>query len=139
MPWKLSQYVVVTEPFVDAVDGRTERIVFGTRQAQLRLLDEGSWQRLHAGQLDRLSEATVRDLEAAEILVPAGEDELATILRRNTTAAAHHEALYPAAQARRRASGVAVHVRLTSYVRYYPTSFRIKAVAVAGVLYSRPR
>ena len=83
----LSRYCVITPPFLDEADQVFKRIAFGTRKAQRRIVDVATWDRIEQGAVDALPPDVVEDLVEAEILVPADEDELATILGRNVAAA----------------------------------------------------
>jgi uncharacterized protein len=87
MALKLSDYYVATPPFFDEKDTRSKRVVFATRSAEVRLIDDEEWQSIRAGRFDDLATETFADLVAAELLVPSGENELSTILGRNSYAA----------------------------------------------------
>ena len=86
MELKLSHYHVTSPRFVDEHDGIARRVVFATRTAEVRVLDDGSWRCVADGRCDALRPDLVEDLIAIELLVPAGQDELATMLRRNSEA-----------------------------------------------------
>jgi len=93
MQYKLSRYIVATAPVVDETDGSSKRIVFGTRTGALRVVDTGTWSRLTQGALTDLDGLNVEDFVAAKILVPAEEDELASVLRGNEEAASSLDVL----------------------------------------------
>ena len=84
---KLSRYHVVTPPLRDAETGRPFRVVYSTRTAQRAIVDEDVWRPLALGRLDGLAPTLRDELVELELLVPAGEDELATIVGRNDAAA----------------------------------------------------
>jgi uncharacterized protein len=86
MDLKLSDYHVATPSFFDEARGQALRILFATRTAQLRIVDEGTYQKISTGQYSLLPAELIADLADAELLVPAGEDELATVLGRNQSA-----------------------------------------------------
>jgi uncharacterized protein len=92
--WKLSQYRVVTPPFIDETERRVTRVIYATRTAEVRIIDEASWRRLDAGRFSSLPERILAELVDIEFLVPEDEDELTTILNRNTAAAADDDHLY---------------------------------------------
>ncbi len=91
---KLSRYRAVTPPFVDEVTGAVHRLVFATRTAVVRLIDEPTWQRLEGGDWAGLPPAALADMTGSELLVPADEDELRTVLSRNRAAAAGSTSAY---------------------------------------------
>lgn len=93
MDMKLSRYHVATPRFIDQEDQRPRRLVFATRTAEVLVIDEASWQALAEGALDRLPAPLRSELTETELLVPAGEDELATVLGRNNAAARDDENL----------------------------------------------
>ncbi len=82
----ISQNRVVTKPFLDNRDGITKRVVFATRTAQRRAIDVDTWDRIEKGDFAALPPAVLKDLADIELLLPAEEDELAVILRRNQSA-----------------------------------------------------
>ncbi|HEY9602548.1 MAG TPA: radical SAM protein, partial [Allocoleopsis sp.] len=91
---KLSQYYVVTSPFFDELDGRTKRVIFATRTATVRIIDELSWNLIETGQFDELPQDILSDLMRIELIVPYDEDELKAILDRNTAIAKNDDDLY---------------------------------------------
>lgn len=90
---KLSRYRVVTPAFFDEVEGRSKCIIFATRTASIRIIDEASWKMLEAGRFDQLPKEILFDLVDIELLVPVDEDELTTILARNDAAVIDDELL----------------------------------------------
>jgi uncharacterized protein len=87
MSIKLSQYHVATQPFLDEVEGNIKRILYATRTASVLVIDETSWKTLEAGMFEKLPKEMLFHLVDIELLVPAAENELTTILNRNDTAA----------------------------------------------------
>lgn len=98
MSIKLSNYCVLTPPFFDEVEGRNKRIIYATRTANVRIIDETSWKIIEDGLFEQLTKETLFDLVDIELLVPAEEDELTTILNRNDAAAIEDDVLYQVIQ-----------------------------------------
>ncbi len=94
MTMKLSRYHVVTEPFIDGVDGRTKRVILATRSAEMRVITQTGWQAIEAAAFEQLPREVLLDLIDIELIVPQKEDELATILKRNSAAALDDDVLY---------------------------------------------
>jgi len=93
--YRLSRYHVVTEPFADQKQGgRVQRVLFGMRKGTSLLVGEALWARLKQGEVVGLPPATLDRLVEAELLVPADEDELATILDANQRIAEDDRTLY---------------------------------------------
>src|SRR5215475_7605398 len=67
-------------------DGKAVRI-WSTRSGRTIEIPENAWNALKRGEIDRLSSLLVRRLRAAQILVPAGEDERELILAENSCCA----------------------------------------------------
>lgn len=91
---KLSRYHVVTQPFFDEIEGYFKRVVYATRTASVRIIDDTSWKILEDGIFDNLSKEILLDLIDIELLVPTDEDELKSILNRNDTATVEDDSLY---------------------------------------------
>jgi uncharacterized protein len=89
----LSRYHVVTQPCLDHQDGVAKRVVFATRTAQRRVVDVDTWDRIAQGDVGSLPPPVARDLADIELLVPADEDEAATILQRNQAAIENDDSL----------------------------------------------
>ena len=98
MNMKLSNYHVVTPPFVDEVDGYTKRVVFATRTGEVRVVDDASWKLAEREELDLLPDDTRLDFGDIELLVPEDEDELATMVGRNSAAVEDDDCLYQVIQ-----------------------------------------
>lgn len=94
MDMKLSQYHVVTQPFVDEINNHVKRVIFATRTAEVRVINEASWQILESGTFDLLPQEILFDFVDMELIVPMDEDELATMLGRNDAAAIDDDSLY---------------------------------------------
>lgn len=94
MTMKLSRYHVVTQPCVDEIDEQVKRVIFATRTAEVRIINEAAWHILESEKFDSLPKAILSDLIDIELLVPASEDELTTILSRNKGAAEDSDCLY---------------------------------------------
>ena len=61
-------------------------LVLGTRKCQLRSIDVESWRMVEGGLFGNIQEQIIEDLIKSEIVVPADEDELATVLGRKAAA-----------------------------------------------------
>ncbi|MER6360642.1 radical SAM protein [Kitasatospora sp. NPDC001527] len=85
MARKLSRYHFASPPVFDELSGRTRRVVFATRSAELRVLDEAAWQLLTA-EPERLPGDVVEDLTGIHLLVDDGEDELRSVVDENRDA-----------------------------------------------------
>jgi len=94
MSMKLSCYHVITQPFFDQIEERVKRVVFATRTANVRIIDDYTWTILAAGQLDELPQDVLLDLAEIELIVPTGENELQTILSDNHAVATNDDNLY---------------------------------------------
>src|SRR6266705_3562108 len=94
MNMKLSEYHVVTPSFLDERDKRVKRVIFATRTARLRIIDDAVWQILESGTFDLLPKDILFDFVGMELLVPPHENELKTILDRNHAAINDDDLLY---------------------------------------------
>ncbi|WP_334978175.1 hypothetical protein [Nostoc sp.] len=83
---KISDYHVITPPFFDELEQRIKRVIFATRTANIRIIDDHTWSLLEAGQFEQFSQDILFDFVDIELIVPAYEDELKTILARNDAA-----------------------------------------------------
>jgi uncharacterized protein len=94
---KLSRYVVWSDPLI-AGGHKTARVLFATRTGKVMAASESvrtalataSWERLPADLLD--------ELIRAEVLVPAEQDELATVIEENKEAIEQQSELYQVVQ-----------------------------------------
>ncbi|GAB1544185.1 radical SAM/SPASM domain-containing protein [Scytonema sp. NUACC21] len=91
---KLSHYHVVTQPFFDEIEERVKRVVFATRTANVRIIDDYSWSLIESEKFDQVSQDILFDLVDIELIVPSHEDELKTILARNDAARFDDDELY---------------------------------------------
>ncbi len=92
---KLSRYHVASEPVADGRDrGAMKRLVFSTRTSQARVLDESLWSALRDGRFEEIPRDALAELIETEFLVPAEEDEAATILDANEEAVRSERSLY---------------------------------------------
>jgi uncharacterized protein len=94
MDIQLSRYHVVTQPFFDEVAAQFKQVLFATRTANVRVIDDSSWDLLESGAYDQLPKEMLLDLVDMELLVPADEDELTTILDRNDAATRDDDTLF---------------------------------------------
>lgn len=91
---KLSDYRAVTLPFLDEADAQLKRVVYATRTAEVRAIDDESWTLLLEGQFDQLPKDMLFDLIDIELLVPSTENELMTILDHNDVAAIEDDTVF---------------------------------------------
>ncbi len=91
---KISHYHVVTPPFFDEIEQCFKRVLYATRTSEVRVIDEDSWNNLEDGRFDLLPKEILFELVDIELIVPADEDELKTILHRNDAAAIDDDSLY---------------------------------------------
>jgi uncharacterized protein len=94
MSLKLSNYRVVTPPFFDELEGRTKLVLYANRTASVRIVDEATWNLIEVGLFDQLPQEMLFDLVEIELIVPAIEDELATIINRNDASSINDDSLY---------------------------------------------
>lgn len=84
----LSKFHVATQSLSDlGLPGY--RIVFASRTAQVRLIDDKSWETIQRGQFSELPPDVVADYLAIELLCPTDEDELASVTKQNANAEAN--------------------------------------------------
>jgi len=95
---KLSRYVVTSDALADKTNGTVRRALFGTRLGVTLLVSESTWRTLTTGQFQILPTEMLERLVSAEILVPAGEDELATVIQQNKAAIQSPTELYQVIQ-----------------------------------------
>lgn len=93
-----SRYVVVSDPVSAPGEGRPVRIVMSTRSLATFLIPAALWALVEAGQFDLVPADQLAALRAAQVLVPADEDELASVLSRNRQAAVSADILYECVQ-----------------------------------------
>lgn len=91
---KLSSYHVVTKPFFDKADNLLKRLVYSSRTAKEIIIDDSSWKKLESGKIEQLPQEMLLQLVDIELLVPADQDELTTILNRNDATAIDDNTLY---------------------------------------------
>jgi uncharacterized protein len=91
---KLSRYHVLSPPVYDEQAGVNKQVVFSTRTAEPRVVDQATWQSVAAGRFDELPPALLFELVNLELLVPDDEDELALIIEQNNAAAQEDDNLY---------------------------------------------
>lgn len=91
---KLSRYCVVSPSFVDEKTDSLKRVIFVTRTATVRIVDEVVWLLLQAGRFEELPREILLELASLELLVPDDENELTTLLQRNDAAAQDDDNLY---------------------------------------------
>lgn len=98
MPLKLSRYVVPSPSFRETTEEPSRRLVFSTRSLRTILVTDNLWARLQNGEFESCSREVLSQLSDALILVPAGDDELADVLRVSREAIDTHRTLYECIQ-----------------------------------------
>ncbi|MFE6848829.1 radical SAM protein [Streptomyces sp. NPDC057686] len=82
MALRLSKYHVASPSVADAHDWKRRRVVYATRSAELRVLDEDTWKTLATDPAE-LPESISADLRSIRLLVDEDEDELRSIIDEN--------------------------------------------------------
>lgn len=95
---KLTQYLFCSDPIVDPRSRSSKRVIFCTRSGEARLVDSKTWELVEEGCLEDVPRSLILELTDLEFLVPAGEDELHTILARNRAAERDDPVLYQVIQ-----------------------------------------
>ncbi|WUS99974.1 radical SAM protein [Streptomyces sp. NBC_00708] len=91
---QVSRYLVLSDrAYADAAGVRV-RLVYSTRTASTVAVDLATARALEAGDPAALTPAWAGALRTAEVLVPAGEDELTAVLDRNRRASADRSAVH---------------------------------------------
>ncbi|MER6115334.1 radical SAM protein [Streptomyces sp. NPDC001743] len=91
---QVSKYLVMSDhAYADAAGVRV-RLAYSTRTASTMAVDLATARALETGEPAALSPAWAGALRAAEVLVPAGEDELSAVLDRNRRASADRSAVH---------------------------------------------
>jgi uncharacterized protein len=80
---RLSLYHVATPPFIDTKDNILKRVIFSTRNSNVRVITDSDWSSILDKKLHRITPHLLQQLVAEEFLVPEAEVELETILERN--------------------------------------------------------
>ncbi len=83
---KLSSYVVVSRPFSVEEEGASSVVVFATRTGTVFRVPRPLWEDMSHGDFSALPAESLAELRQSEILVPADEDELRTVLAKNRRA-----------------------------------------------------
>lgn len=91
---RLSTYIAASPAIVDGASGRAKRVIMATRTAQTRVVDDRAWDYLTQGTFDLLPLSLLYEMIDIEAVVPDDEDELATIIRRNSVAISAASLLY---------------------------------------------
>ncbi len=94
MSLKLSHYHVVSRPLFDQIEERTKRVIFVTRTANVRIIDEASWNLIEQGKFAQLPSDMFQELIDIELFVPQKENELPTIIQQNQSAILDDDNLY---------------------------------------------
>ncbi|MDF7816463.1 radical SAM protein [Runella sp. MFBS21] len=89
MDFKLSQYLVVTEPVTER-----KRVLFATRTARTLVITNSLYDKLMRGAWDEIEDQVFEKMLQIEAIVPADNDELKTIIGRNKAAVADGNTLY---------------------------------------------
>ncbi len=94
MKLKLSKYIIVSEPFYDGLDNKEKVVCFSTRFQNIYTFEIETYNFLCNGELNLLTKDLIKELIAAEILIPDSEDELNTIINRSNAALNDNKSLY---------------------------------------------
>lgn len=78
-----SRYTIITDSFYSAKFGQEVRVVYNTRTARAMIVTAQVYEQLMNNDFDQLSFETLEQLTEIEAIVPAGEDELNTVVQRN--------------------------------------------------------
>lgn len=84
---KVSRYLVISDRTYADENGRQVRLLYGTRTAKLMFVPPRVAQALATGHIEPLPETLLGTLRAAQIVVPADQDELDSILAKYRQAA----------------------------------------------------
>lgn len=95
---KLSRYIVTSDELVCERAHFDGRVIFSTRSGALMTIGHHAWEALRQGHPELLDADDRQRLEHAEFLVPAGQDELATMIAQNQDAIAASDTLYQVVQ-----------------------------------------
>lgn len=88
--WKLTEYIVISDTTIN----RNYQVVYSTRTAKSILLSDTVIKYLVNGEFTSISEDTLDHLIDIKIIVPADEDELATIISNNKAAIDQEKTLF---------------------------------------------
>ncbi|MCX4446093.1 radical SAM/SPASM domain-containing protein [Streptomyces sp. NPDC087866] len=91
---QVSRYLVLSDRAYADTTGVPVRLAYSTRTASTVAVDLPTARALEAGDAAALSPAWTGALRAAQLLVPAGEDELSAVLDRNRQASADRSAVH---------------------------------------------
>ncbi|WP_424210947.1 radical SAM protein [Streptomyces sp. BI20] len=91
---RVSRYLVLSEREYADDTGVRVRLAYSTRTARVVAVDPAAARALAAGDPSALAPAWTAPLRAAELLVPAGQDELTAVLDRNRRASADRSAVH---------------------------------------------
>lgn len=94
MQLKLSRYIVTSDSFIDGLDNKEKVVGFSTRSQNAFIFEKEKYDLLQSGKFDLLPFDFIMDMMSSEILIPASEDELKTILSRSASAINDNKSLY---------------------------------------------
>jgi uncharacterized protein len=95
---KLSRYVVVSDPLYSTRNHFNGYLIFSTRSGAIVTLDRQDWEHISNQRYERFTPAAINKLLDTEILIPAEQDELSTVVQENRRAIAAADTLYEVVQ-----------------------------------------
>lgn len=90
---KLSRYLEKVQ-FLDQKEGKHKTLVYSTRTLKLLCVDSQLFSAIEAGEWIHLGNALLEKLCEAQVLVPAQEDELESVLQENRNASHSQDSIY---------------------------------------------
>lgn len=89
--YKLSRYLVVTEPINNIFD---KRILFATRTAKTFTISSSLLNKMQAEEWDSIANETMERFKRAEVIISKEEDELNTVISRNKNVIQNKKSFY---------------------------------------------
>ncbi|PSL46303.1 uncharacterized protein CLV51_103281 [Chitinophaga niastensis] len=96
--WKLSDYIVYTNPLDGVAEAKKYRLLYGTRLNAFFIANEAVWDALITDKIHILPVEFIEQLSSKKIIVDREEDETGSIIKENETAIEHHQELYEVIQ-----------------------------------------
>jgi uncharacterized protein len=96
--YKKSDYIVVSDLLIDREANKHLRVIFGTRQGRALTVSESVWQKLAEGDVGALPDSIVEAFRSSDIIVPADENEIQSVIARAKSVSAGSDTLYQVIQ-----------------------------------------